>query len=462
MGVMTALAKMANYIPTISKPVQKPSLYRRLAWTGIVLVIYLIMANTPLYGIHQQGQTQIELQRIIFASKAGTLMELGIGPIVTAGLILQVLVGAKIIDMDLTDPDDKRTFTAAQKTLAVLFGLFEASMYVLGCRYWTLTPGASNPITGCTAPWTDRVLVIIQLSLATFIVILMDEMLQKGWGIGSAISLFILAGVAETMMWSLLGFVPGTSNYYGFIPALFKTPFMDLIVRPHGFPDLTGLIFTLGIILLLVYTQSTRVEIPITSQRMRGIRSKIPLQFMYVTNIPVLLLGIAVADLQLLRNLSANVFSPDSTVSRVLQDVVYYLSPPRGVLMSIQDPVKTLVFALSWVLISILFGFMWVEIAGLNPSKQAENLVKSGMEIPGMRRNPKIIERVLAKYIYPLTLLSSILVGLIAVTADIFGAYGSGTGILLAVGIIYQYYTMISYERALETYPLLRRLLGEE
>ena len=462
MGVVAALAKMANYIPTISKPVQKPSLYRRLAWTGIVLVIYLIMANTPLYGIAKQGQTQIDLQRIIFASKAGTLMELGIGPIVTAGLILQVLIGAKIIDMDLTDPDDKRTFTAAQKTLAVLFGIFEASMYVLGCRYWTLAPGAGNPITGCTASWFDRTLVIIELSLSTFIVILMDEMLQKGWGIGSAISLFILAGVAETMMWSLLGFVPGTANYYGFIPALLKTPFMDLIVRPRGFPDLTGLIFTIGIILLLVYTQSTRVEIPITSQRMRGIRSKIPLQFMYVTNIPVLLLGITVADLQLLGNLATNLMNPNSIWSKMLRDTVYYLSPPRGVLMSLADPLKTTIFAVSWILISILFGFMWVEIAGLNPSQQAENLVKSGMEIPGMRRNPKIIERVLAKYIYPLTLLSSILVGIIAVTADIFGAYGSGTGILLAVGIIYQYYTMISYERALETYPLLRRILGEE
>ncbi|MCE4617770.1 MAG: preprotein translocase subunit SecY [Desulfurococcales archaeon] len=462
MGVMSALAAIANYIPTVSKPVQKPSLYRRLAWTGIILVLYLIMANTPLYGITAEQQTQIELQRIIFASKAGTLMELGIGPIVTAGLILQVLVGAKILDLDLTDPDDKRLFTASQKTLSVLFGIFEATMFALGCKYWTLAPGTANPITGCSAPWSDRILVIIQLSFATFLVILMDEMLQKGWGIGSAISLFILAGVAESFMWSLLGFVPGTSNYYGFIPALFAMPITDLIVRPRGFPDLTGLTFSIGLILLLVYLQSMRVEIPITSQRMRGLRSKVPLQFLYVTNIPVLLLGILIADLQLLQNVIVNFAEPGGFVYDAISKTVYYLSPPRGVLMALADPVKTVVFSISWIVISILFGFMWVEIAGLNPSGQAEKLVKSGMEIPGMRRSEKIIEARLAKYVYPLTLLSSIIVGIIAVTADIFGTYGSGIGILLAVGIIYQYYTMISYERALETYPLLRKLLGEE
>ena len=109
----------------------------------------------------------------------------------------------------------------------------------------------------------------------------------------------------------------------------------------------------------------------------------------------------------------------------------------------------------------MLFGFMWVEIAGLSPSAQAEQLMSSGLDIPGIRRNPKMLEKMLAKYIYPLTLLSSLIVASIAVLADLFGAYGTGSGILLAVGIIYQYYTMIAYERALEAYPLLRRLLGE-
>lgn len=459
MGVMDFLAGVADRIPTVAKPAQKPSLYRRLAWTGIVLVLYLVMSNIPLYGIPEQaGGSPLDIQRIIFASSAGTLMELGIGPIVTAGLILQVLIGAKLLDMDLSNPDDRKKFTAAQKTLAVLFGVFEATMYALGCRYWQFT---GSPITGCTASWADRLLVVAQLSFAVYLVILMDEMLQKGWGLGSAISLFILAGVARGVMWNLLGFIPGQVAY-GFIPALIQNPSALLIARPNGFPDLTGFFATFAFIALLVYLQAMRVEIPVTSPRMRGIRSKVPLQFIYVTNIPILLVGILVADLRLFAGLLQNILGPDSKFMQYYNTFVFYVTPPRGIIQSLEDPARTLGFAVSWTIMSVLFGYLWVEIAGLNPREQAEKLVKSGLEVPGMRKNPKILEAMLAKYIYPLTLLSSLIVAAIAITADIFGVYGTGMGILLAVGIINQYYTMITYERSLETYPILRRLLGEE
>ncbi|MCE4627805.1 MAG: preprotein translocase subunit SecY, partial [Desulfurococcales archaeon] len=401
----------------------------------------------------QNIQSQVNLQQIIFASNAGTLMELGIGPIVTAGLILQVLAGAKIIDINLSDPESRRIFTAAQKTLAILFGVFEATMYVIGNKYWAGT--------GVQPSLAIKLIVILQLSIASFIVILMDEMLQKGWGLGSAISLFILAGVAYQVMWSFLGFVPRIAETYGFIPALIKEKSLLIIARPGGYPDLTGLFATLAIILFLIYVQAMRVEIPVTSPRMRGIRSKVPLQFMYVTNIPILLVGIAVADLQLFQGIIGNLAGVESKAYQYYSDLVYYISPPRGILMALEDPLRTLTFAISWTILAILFGYIWVELAGLNPRDQAERLIESGMEIPGMRRNPKVLESILSKYIYPLTLLSSIIVAIISIVADIFGAYGTGTGILLAVGIINQYYMMITYERALETFPLLRKLLGE-
>jgi len=453
-GVLDFLAAVADRFPTVEKPVPRPSLYRRLAWTGIILVLYLVMSNIPLYGIPAQAtETTVSLQRIIFASSAGSLMELGIGPIVTAGLILQVLVGAKLIDIDLNDPESRKKFTAAQKSLAIFFAVFEATMYVIGNKYWQGT--------GITPSWSIKIIVIAQLAFAAFLVQLFDEMLQKGWGIGSAISLFILAGVAYQIFWSLLGYVPQIAETYGFIPAVLQERNLLLIARPNGYPDLTGLFATVAIILFLVYVQAMRVEIPVTSARLRGIRTRVPLQFMYVTNIPILLVGILVADLQLFNGIIQNIAGPESTIARYYEQLVYYVTPPRGIIPALSDPMRTLTFTISWTIMSVAFGYMWVELAGLNPTDQAEKLVKSGMEVPGMRRNPKILEGILAKYIYPLTLLSSLIVAAIAIVADIFGAYGTGTGILLAVGIINQYYMMISYERALETYPLLRKILGE-
>ncbi|MDP8003432.1 MAG: preprotein translocase subunit SecY [Caldisphaera sp.] len=454
MGALDILAKWSTYLPTMRKPKQKLTLYRRLAWTGIILVIYLVMANIPLYGVPTQALTStISLQNIIFASSAGTLMQLGIGPIVTSGLILEVLVGAKLIDIDLSNPDDQTKFTGAMKSLAVILAVIESIVVMLS--------GELFP-SGYSASLLVKVIIVIQLTIASYLVILMDEALQKGWGLGSAISLFILAGVAQTVIWDMFGFIPHIAMDFGVIPAIVIDKNMLVFARPNGFPDLTGLLSTFAIIILLVYLNGMRVEIPVTSSRLRGIRSRIPLQFIYVTNIPILLLAILVADLQLFETPIQRFLGISSLFYKGYSDLVYYLSPPNGIVSASSDPLRTVVFAISWLILSVIFGYLWVEVAGLNPSSQVDQLISGGLEIPGMRRNPKILESVLAKYIYPLTFLSSLIVGVIAIVAAIFGSFGTGAGILLAVGIIYQYYSIISYERALEAYPLIKRLIGEK
>ncbi len=480
MGVLGAMAKIANYIPTVEKPKQKIGLYERIFWTAVALIIYIIMANTPLYGITQQGQgPNLLLVEIIFASNRGTLMELGIGPIVTAGLIMQILAGAKLINIDLSDPEDRKKFTAAQKTFALLLAGFEAAMYAAACRYWTVSPENPNPFFGCTATIYQRIGVGLQLFLATYIVILLDEMIQKGWGLGSGVSLFILAGVAQRMIWNTFSPIinPFTGEKVGFVPYLVDLvtsgrDWTEALIRRYG-NDLVGLITTLAIILVLVYLEGIKVEIPITSPRLRSIKTKIPLKFLYVTNIPVLLVGILYSDILVLANLARMYIPGASSIADILAQyggpqnrtlvggIAYYLSPPGSLLSTLSDPIKALVYAVSVMGLAVLFGIMWVEISGLSASAQAEELVKSGMEIPGVRRNPKVLERVLAKYIKPLTILSSLIVASIAVTADMLGAYGTGMGILLAVGIVQQYYMLIAYERTLEAYPLLKKLVGE-
>ncbi len=474
MGLLDIMANIAKYIPTVEKPKIKPGLYERLMWTAIALIVYVIMANTPLYGIQIQGGPQILLVQIIFASRRGTLMELGIGPIVTAGLIMQILVGAKILDLDMSNPEDRRKFTSAQKTFALLLAAFEASMYVVACRYWRIT--GPNPIFDCAGePW-HRIVVALQLFIATYIVILLDEMIQKGWGIGSGVSLFILTGVSSTIMWNLLSPLMFGEEPVGFIPYVFHVfsgngDIGDIIMRRGG-RDLVGLLTTLAIIFILVYLDGMKVEIPVTSPRLHSIKSKVPLKFLYVTNIPVLFVGIVYADVLVIASLSRNYLSnvvPGYIAdilakyegNRLVGGIAYYLAPPNSLLSAISDPIHAVIHSLSVLVLAVLFGIMWVEIAGLSASAQAEEFMKSGMEIPGIRRNPKILEKILARYIKPLTILSSLIVALIAVSADLLGAYGTGTGLLLAVGIVQQYYTMIAYERALEAYPLLKKLIGE-
>ena len=458
MNVLRLLAAFARYIPSVEKPARRPPLPTRLAWTGLVVVLYLIMTEIPLYGtIRVAGQEQVmtvTLYNLLLGTNIGSLMTLGIGPMVTAGIVLQVLVGGGFLKLDLTKPSDRKLFMDAQRTLTLIFALVESSAYAVGCAFWRTLGGGFG---GCPATVTDRVLVVAQLMFATLIIMWFDELTQKGWGIGSALSMIIVAGVAKGIAWQLAGVTPVEGGYYGWLAHFALTG--DPAVLRYALPDLVGLLATVGTIVLLVYLQSMKVFIPVTSPRYGGIRSRIPLNFIYVTNIPILFVAILVADIQLLASMFAGLLGPTHPITVATATLYEYIRPPHGILESVSDPLRLVTFTVAWLALSVVFGFIWVEIAGLNPQKQAENLIESGLEVPGLRRNPRVLESMLARYIYPLTVISSLIVGAIAVVASILGAYGSGSGLILLVGILQNFYTILSYERTLEMYPLLRRIV---
>ena len=454
MGILEALAEVSKYIPAVDKPARRPPLPTRLMWTAIVVILYLVMSEIPLYGVAQAGGGATgTLAQMLLGINIGSLMTLGIGPIVTAGIVLEVLVGGGLVELDLTKPRDRKIFMGAQRTLALVFGALEAAAYAFGGALWL---GAQGPIEVSTAV---KILVVLQLTFVTLLLMWFDELVRNGWGIGSALSLFIVASVAKGMAWKFAGpvLVRG-GQYYGWL--------VEAIVHRNpailrlGLPDLVGLIATIVIIMALIYLQLMRVYIPVTSPRYGSIKTRIPLNFIYVTNIPILFVGILVADLRVLRDLVAGLAGPDSALTQSLNILYHYVRPPVGLLDAASDPLRTLVFAITWLILGVAFGFIWVEIAGLSPRKQAENLIKSGMELPGIRRNVRLLEKILARYIYPLTVISSLIVAGVAVIADIFGAYGTGSGIVLLVGIVYNFYQALVYERTLEMYPTLQRIIG--
>ncbi len=82
--IRKAVAKAEPYLPQVPKPKKKLSLQTRLLWCGGILLIYLVMGQTPLFGATTPEFDFLAFARVIFASQQGTLVELGIGPIVTA------------------------------------------------------------------------------------------------------------------------------------------------------------------------------------------------------------------------------------------------------------------------------------------------------------------------------------------------------------------------------------------
>jgi preprotein translocase SecY subunit len=397
-------------------------------------------------------------------------MELGIGPIVTAGLILQVLAGSKMINIDMSNPEDRSMFTSASKILSVVMTIFEASAYLIGGSYGTLAV-------------TTEIVIMLQLVGAGIIVLLLDELLQKGWGLGSGISLFIAAGVAASIWWdSVAPMGPmADGKYLGAVIAfgqslLSRANIAQVFSRTQGLPDMVAFLTTLGVFAIIIYFNGMRVEIPVSYARYRGFRGKFPLKLFYVSNIPVIFAAALFGNIYFITqilwqrynstntNFWFNLVGQFTTSGGQYQPsggLVYYVVPPRSLSLLMQDPLRALIYAVMLIAACIFFAVTWVEVGGMDARTVSKQLLDSGMQIEGFRRSEVPIRQLLQRYIPTVTILGALLIGVIAAGADFLGAFGSGTGILLTVGIIEQYYQILVQERITELYPAARGFLGE-
>jgi preprotein translocase SecY subunit len=461
---------VATILPEIPKPIRKPTLSEKFIWTGGALVIYMIMSITPLFHFGHQAD-QFAFLRIIFASTQGTLTELGIGPIVTAGLILQLLQGSDILKLDLGDTEDRALFGTATKLLTFIVIAIEAGAYILGGALGTLQT-------------TQAFVIFFQLFGASVIILLLDEMIQKGWGIGSGISLFILAGVAQILWWDTLSPYPASpaqgapSQIFGFIPALIASLFpggggaASVFIRANQFPSAFTFVMTIAVILFITYIEGIRVEVPITSVKYRGFQGVYPIKLLYVSNIPVILVSALTANVSFFTRLLANYFgnSPPSWMKYLvvynssynpIGGFLYYITPPAGIEATVADPIQAIIYTAFLMVLAVLFARIWVEIGGLSSRTVAKNLMNADVQVPGFRRAGLSIEQVLNRYIPPITIIGGLIIGVVAAVGDIFGVFDTGVGLLLGVDIVLQYYQMLVKEQLEEFSPRLAAVLGQ-
>jgi len=458
---------LARFIPEVKAPERRVSFNEKLFWTAIALIIYLVMASDAcrLYGI--QREEEFAPLRIIFASSRGTLMELGIGPIVTAGLILQLLVGSAMIECDMSKPEDRALFTTASKVFAIILTGVQASAYIISGMY--------GQLHGTTA-----IIVFLQLLAAGMIVLLLDELIQKGWGFGSGISLFIMAGVAQQIFLECFNPSPPVDEYgsSGVFVALVQTimsgkPVTGLLLRGN-FPSLIGFIATIVAFLVIIYMEGVRVELPLSYAGYRGFRSRYPIKLLYVSNLPVIFASALFANIYFFsyilwrqpwgrNNFWVNLlgwYKTEGGRDVPAGGLVYYVTSPGNLSNVMAEPLRAFGYLAILIVFCVIFSLTWLEVGGLGPSTVAKQLVDAGMQIPGYRRSGKAVEQILKRYIPAVTVLGGIIVGLIAGLSDFFGVFGSGIGILLSVGIIYQYYEILVRERVAEMYPAFRRIFG--
>src|SRR3989344_8402441 len=120
------LKTLAKFIPAIEKPTYKQSFNTRLSWTGIALILYLVLSYITIFGVSAASYERFRFFEIVLGSRFGSLMTLGIGPIVTAGILLQVLVGSNKISWDMLKTETRSKFKTWSKLLAIILSFVEA------------------------------------------------------------------------------------------------------------------------------------------------------------------------------------------------------------------------------------------------------------------------------------------------------------------------------------------------
>ncbi len=508
-----ALHRFVDTYPTITKPERHVRFNEKLWTTTLVLIIYFAMTNVMIWGLSGQALDLFSGFRSIMAGASGTIMHLGIGPIVTGSIIMQLFAGAKIIRLDLQDSEDKAMYQGVQKLLVLLMIPIES----IPQTYGFLDP-TENLITNYGMGWANFV-IVAQLFAGSYLVFLLDELVSK-WGIGSGISLFIAAGVAQSTFVGTLSPMPATSGAEyslqnppsGTLPMIFymfREATNSEMISQNGFETIllthvnpvAALFSSVVVFLVVAYAESSKLELPLTHGKVRGHRGKYPIRLVYASNIPVILMAALLANINMFTLLFWNhptlqktpilgkegwgsmseyigTYEPGSSTPS--GGFAWYSSMVNGVndwlipLLNQQGDIYGhslwqigghVIFYVTLMTVgSMVFAKFWIDTTNMGSKDVAKQIERTGMQIPGFRKNPLVLERILERYIPPVTYFSGAFVGLLAAGADLLGTVGNatGTGLLLAVGIILRTYEQIQKEQAMEMHPMLRQFFGAE
>lgn len=477
-----------QFIPSISQPSKPLSLKEKMYWTGAILIVYFMLYNIYAIGVNSQSVQQpfLQLISIIFAAKIGSLITVGIGPIVLASIILQLVSGSGLINIDQNDPVQKGRLQTLQKVSAIGIAVVESFIFV----YTGYVPVSSPALIG---------IVVAQMAVGAIVIIYLDEMMTK-YGITSGINMFIAAGVSYAI-------VAGTLSIL--LPeAITALQAGGAAAISNALIAFGPLFFAIVVFLASIYAYEMKVELPLSFEQFRGVGGRLPIPFLYVSVLPVILASSLELSFTVWFRFIANVkgslanfahfiayYQPVASTGgasslQLTGGITYLISPtfplpysanyggiggygtyftylvshttslflPWGGVVQVPEWIHVIVYTVVLIILCVIFGKFWVELTGQNPRALAEQLGETGWQIPGFRRDPRIVENVLNKYIPTLTVLGSIFVGLLAALATLTGAIGTGMGILLTVGIIYMLYQQLEQERLYETYPFLEKI----
>ncbi|MFO8113796.1 MAG: preprotein translocase subunit SecY [Halorubrum sp.] len=483
-----AAEPVLSRMPVVERPTGHVPFRRKLTWTAGILIVYFFLTNINPFGLAAGGTDFFGQFRSVLAGESGSLLQVGIGPIVTASIVLQLLGGANLLGLDTDDPRDQVLYQGLQKLLVIIVTALTAAPMVFTGQFLPADPAVGQALGIGT--FGVQGLIFVQIFIGGVLLLFMDEIVSK-WGVGSGVGLFIIAAVSQQIVGGFFSFsalgAPGFfANWYAIATGgtQLGSPFTSaglesLLFEPGNILALFTTVFIFGIV---VYAESVRVEIPLSHARVKGARGRFPVKLIYASVLPMILVRALQANIQFLGQLLSSQWAgmpawlgAYGEQGQPTSGLFYYLNP-------IQQPEQWMWFRgeatgepwmiavrlaidLTFMIVGgAIFAIFWVETTGMGPEATAKQIQNSGMQIPGFRRNPQVVEKVMERYIPQVTVIGGALVGFLAVMANLLGTIGqvSGTGLLLAVSITYKLYEEIAEEQLMEMHPMMRQMFGNE
>ena len=459
------LRKIFNLIPEVKKPDEKKLGFNiKLKWTLIILISFFVLANVPLFGLSVNALERFKYLAIILGTDFGSIISLGIGPIVMASIILQLLVGSGILNIDTNTPEGKRFFQGIQKLLVMFFIVFEALVYVL--------MQGLQPLPGFGG------ILIFQLIIGGLAIYYMNELCEK-WGFGSGVSLFIGAGVSWRLFTSAFQFInqqgrnclldfkgtPCSGKVFVLIQSIISKYPVEFISAA------AAIVATIVIFLIVVWAQSLKVEIPLSFGRLRGYGVKWPLSFFYASVIPVIFTAALIAQLQMFGGILENWLGHATIFGHFIEGqavsgLSFWMGSTNILDLFIRGGFlprylfQGLTHILFFVVFCTVFSVFWVKTSGMDSKAQAQKIASSGLQVAGFRQDIRVLESILDRYIMPLTVMGGAAIGLLAAATDLLGALVSGTAILLVIMIMFQFYQNIAQQHMTDMNPAMRKFMG--
>ncbi|MDK2990289.1 MAG: preprotein translocase subunit SecY [Methanoculleus sp.] len=463
-------------MPAVRSPEGHVHFKNKLMWTLAILLLYFSLTNISIFGLSPESQDIFGIYRALLAGASGSLLHLGIGPIVTASIVLQLLKGAGLLQIDTSEARGQVMYMGLQKLLIFVMIIVEAFPMVASGLMMPDLSVATQFFGGSTL--AVSLLIFLQLCIGGLLVVLMDEVVTK-WGVGSGVGLFIVAGVSQGLVNGFLNWQTGTDPFpIGFFPRLFAIGTSGASFLEYFGTDLLALVTTIAIFMVIVYVESTRIEIPLAHTAVRGARARFPVKLIYASVLPMILVRVLQANIQMIGMFLSNAgitilgtFQGQRPVNGLMwyiapinqpQDWMWWLSDlghaPWEIMLRMGIDITFMVVG------GAVFALFWVKTAGLDSKDVARQIQRSGMHIPGYRRNEQVLEKYLDRYIPRITVIGGVFIGLLSVVANLFGVIGAvgGTGLLLAVSITYRLYEEVASQQIMEMYPFMRGFFGKE